>query len=127
METKFILQELINYADALTTNIKALWQTIGALRKNLMFDNAPPKTQQPPSTELRELCKSKEVNLTKLNIKGISVDHKPRKDGRFQARYTTEDGKQHSVYGRSREEAQRKALAGYKGKKKEKRQIPTYS
>ncbi len=127
METKFILQELINYADALTTNIKALWQTIGALRKNLMFDNAPPKTQQPPSTELRELCKSKEVNLTKLSIKGISVDHKPRKDGRFQARYTTEDGKQHSVYGRSREEAQRKALAGYKGKKKEKRQIPTYS
>ena len=90
METKFILQELINYADALTTNIKALWQTIGALRKNLMFDNAPPKTQQPPSTELRELCKSKEVNLTKLSIKGISVDHKPRKDGRFQARYTTE-------------------------------------
>lgn len=127
METKFILQELINYAEALTSNVGALWQTIGALRKNLMFDNVPQKTQQQPSTELRELCKSKEIELTKLNIKGISVDHKPRKDGRFQARYTTEDGKQHSVYGRSREEAQRKALAGYKGKKKEKRKILTYS
>lgn len=65
--------------------------------------------------------------MTKLNIKGISVDHKPRKDGRYQARYTTEDGKQHSVYGRTQEEAQRKALAGYKGKKREERKTLTFS
>lgn len=57
-----------------------------------------------------------------LNIKGISVDRKQRKDGRFQARYTTSDGKQHSVYGRTREEAQQKALMGYKGRKRKKRE-----
>ncbi len=66
METKFILQELVNYAEALTSNVGALWQTIGALRKNLMFDNVPQKTQQQPSTELRELCKSKDEDLRKL-------------------------------------------------------------
>ena len=65
--------------------------------------------------------------MTKLNIRGISVDHKPRKDGRYQARYRTEDGKQHSVYGRTREEAQKKALDGYKGKKREERKNLTYA
>lgn len=65
--------------------------------------------------------------MTKLNIKGISVDHKPRKDGRYQARYTTEDGKQHSVYGHSPAEAQQKALDGYKGKKREERKCLTFA
>lgn len=65
--------------------------------------------------------------MTKLNIRGISVDHKPRKDGRFQARYTTADGKQHSVYGHTQEEAQRKAISGYKGKKREERKCLTYA
>lgn len=70
METKFILQELINYAEALTSNIGALWQTIGALRKNLGFNDftqtqSPTNTQQ-PSTEIRELCKSKEEEVKKL-------------------------------------------------------------
>lgn len=70
METKFILQELINYAEALTSNVGALWQTIGALRKNLNFDDFA-QTQRPsnthqPSTEVRELCKSKDEEVRKL-------------------------------------------------------------
>ncbi|MDE7454800.1 MAG: site-specific integrase [Clostridia bacterium] len=65
--------------------------------------------------------------MTKLNIKGISVDHKPRKDGRYQARYTTEDGKQHSVYGRTPEEAQRKAVAGYRGVKTQNKKCLTFA
>ena len=70
METKFILKELIDYAEAITTNLKALWQTIGALRKNLNFDDfaqsqRPTNTHQ-PSTEERELCKSKDEEVRKL-------------------------------------------------------------
>ncbi|MCM1534228.1 MAG: site-specific integrase [Corallococcus sp.] len=65
--------------------------------------------------------------MTKLNIKGISVDRKPRKDGRYQARYTTDDGRQHSVYGRTQEEACKKAISEYKGKKREVRKCLTFA
>ena len=53
METKFILQELINYAEALTSNVGALWQTIGALRKNLNFDDFA-QTQRPASRRMKK-------------------------------------------------------------------------
>lgn len=70
METNFILKELIDYAEAMTTNLQALWQTIGALRKKLNFDDfaqsqRPTNTHQ-PSTEVRELCKSKDEEVRKL-------------------------------------------------------------
>ncbi len=38
METKDILKELIDYANAFTSNLEALWQIIGAFRKNLNYD-----------------------------------------------------------------------------------------
>jgi integrase len=38
-----------------------------------------------------------------FNVKGVSVDKKPRADGRWQARYIS-DGKQKSIYGKSRAE-----------------------
>ena len=50
----------------------------------------------------------------KLYVKGLSVDGKPRKDGRYQARYTL-NGKQYSVYAMSKDEAQDKALRKLKG------------
>lgn len=50
----------------------------------------------------------------KIYIPGLSVDSKPRKDGRFQARYTI-GGKQHSVYAATKDEAQDKALRKLKG------------
>ncbi len=70
METKDILQELMDYANAFTSNLEALWQIIGALRKNLgYYDTTPKRPPTPantPSTKLRELCKSKEEYLRKL-------------------------------------------------------------
>lgn len=56
-------------------------------------------------------------NMAKLNLKGVSVDSKPRADGRWQARYTDKEGKQHSVYGKTPEDAQRKAIEYMSGKK----------
>jgi hypothetical protein len=47
--------------------------------------------------------------LIEIEIKGISVDKKPRKDGRWQARYKN-DGCWHSVYGISYEDAKDKAI-----------------
>lgn len=49
-----------------------------------------------------------------IYVKGLSVDSKPRKDGRYQARYTI-DGKQHSVYASTKQAAQDKALRKLKG------------
>lgn len=49
-----------------------------------------------------------------IYVKGLSVDNKPRKDGRYQARYTI-DGKQYSVYAQTKEAAQDKALRKLKG------------
>lgn len=97
METKEILQELIDYAEALTSNIRAIWQTIGALRKNLMFDSFTPTTQQPPSTQIRELCKSKDEDLRKLKYGQGSIvlrttTSKGRKYHYYQGKYSL-DGK----------------------------------
>ncbi len=52
--------------------------------------------------------------MTTVNIKGLSVDNKPRKDGRYHARYTIE-GKQHSVYGNTKQEVTDKAIRALKG------------
>ncbi|MDR2090630.1 MAG: site-specific integrase [Clostridiales bacterium] len=51
-----------------------------------------------------------------LDIKGISIDGKPRKDGRWQGRYT-ENGKQKSVYGKNQEEVKLKLSKIVNGEK----------
>lgn len=54
--------------------------------------------------------------MANLKLKGISIDNKPRKDGRWQARYSI-DGKQYSVYGKTQEIAKQKAIKFYNAKK----------
>ncbi|MEG2014790.1 MAG: hypothetical protein RR086_03575, partial [Clostridia bacterium] len=43
--------------------------------------------------------------MSQVNVKGVSVDNKPRKDGRWQARY---NGK--SIYGETRKEVEQKVI-----------------
>ncbi len=110
-----------NYLVALERIDGMLLQVIGAMKAEIV------KQQRRNSNDNDgNYMQVEGVKLTKVNIKGISVDHKIRKDGRFQARYTL-DGVQHSVYGRSLDEALRKAITGYKGKKKSKTQTTTFA
>lgn len=60
-------------------------------------------------------------NMANLLIKGVYVDKKMRSDGRWQARYLDKNGQLRSVYGRTQEEAQMKALEYMLGKKTPKR------
>lgn len=108
-----------NYLVALERIDGMLMQVIGAMKAEIV------KQQRRNSNNKGNFMQVEGVKLTQINIKGISVDHKIRKDGRFQARYTL-DGVQHSVYGKTPEEALRKAIEGYKGKKKSKTQATTF-
>lgn len=114
--------EIKNYLVALERIDGMLLQVIGALKAEIL------KQQNRNSNDNNKgnLMQVEGAKLTKVNIKGISVDHKIRKDGRFQARYTV-DGVQHSVYGKTPDEALRKAIDGYKGKKKNKVQSLTFA
>ena len=109
-----------NYLIALERIDGMLLQVIGAMKAEIF------KQQRQNSNDQNgNLMQIAGVRMTKVDIKGISVDHKVRKDGRFQARYTV-DGVQHSVYGKTPNEALRKAVDGYKGKKKSKTQATTF-
>ena len=109
-----------NYLIALERIDGMLLQVIGAMKAEIV------KRQRQNSNDRNgNQMQIEGAEMTKVNIKGISVDHKIRKDGRFQARYTL-DGVQHSVYGKTPDEALRKAIDGYKGKKKSKTQATTF-
>lgn len=109
-----------NYLIALERIDGMLLQVIGAMKAEIV------KRQRQNSDDHNgNQMQIAGVKMTKINIKGISVDHKIRKDGRFQARYTL-DGVQHSVYGKTPDEALRKAIDGYKGKKRSKTQATTF-
>ena len=55
------------------------------------------------------LVAPKELYQMIINLPGISISKKPRKDGRFQG-YMTENGVKHYVYGSTREEVARRIL-----------------
>ena len=118
--------ELEHYVTALKNIDGLIWRVIGAMEENIDRKKQDVTKQNPFNFTHTGAKQVEGAILTKINVKGISVDHKPRKDGRYQARYTI-DGKQHSVYGKTPEEAQRKALAGYKGQKKEEKKSLTYA
>ncbi len=61
-------------------------------------------------SETSQNNKKESTDKMLIEIKGISVDNKPRKDGRYQARYHDDLGKRHSIYGKTQEEAKQKAL-----------------
>jgi len=58
--------------------------------------------------------------IVQETIKGVFIDNKPRRDGRWQARYLYE-GKYYSVYGKSQEEVRQKVLEARKKKPKSKK------
>ncbi|HEY8443627.1 MAG TPA: tyrosine-type recombinase/integrase [Clostridia bacterium] len=65
--------------------------------------------------------KGANADMANLLVKGLYVDNKMRSDGRWQARYKDKNGEMHSVYGKTREEAQQKALEQMLGVKPPKR------
>lgn len=76
--------------------------------------------------------KGANADMANILVKGLYIDKKMRPDGRYQARYRDKDGKLHSVYGKTPDEAQKKALEYMLGKRPAKRkkskddaQIPT--
>ncbi len=109
-----------NYLIALERIDGMLLQVIGAMKAEIVKQHRNSDDQNGNQMQIEG------AKLTKVDIKGISVDHKIRKDGRFQARYTLE-GVQHSVYGKTPDEALRKAIDGYKGKRKTKTQTSTFA
>ncbi|MDR2047049.1 MAG: site-specific integrase, partial [Clostridiales bacterium] len=82
-------------------------------KKNLPFKAEKAERPQPifkiydPSQD-GSISQNEENREMLLKIKGMSIDSKPRKDGRYQGRYTDANGKQKSIYGKSREEVEAK-------------------